>query len=68
MNIYDPVIRDALLLRTKPEEMVAVLHTNLLGPMLTCRAALRSMLRTPGAAIVNIGLLQSFYISCRLVV
>ncbi|XP_054906036.1 carbonyl reductase family member 4 isoform X2 [Poeciliopsis prolifica] len=47
--------RDALLLRTKPEEMVAVLHTNLLGPMLTCRAALRSMLRTPGAAIVNIG-------------
>ncbi|XP_005809992.1 carbonyl reductase family member 4 [Xiphophorus maculatus] len=47
--------RDALLLRTKPEEVVAVLHTNLLGPMLTCRAALRSMLRTPGAAIVNIG-------------
>ncbi|XP_054906060.1 carbonyl reductase family member 4 isoform X5 [Poeciliopsis prolifica] len=59
--------RDALLLRTKPEEMVAVLHTNLLGPMLTCRAALRSMLRTPGAAIVNIGLLQGFYISCSVV-
>ncbi|XP_034386992.1 LOW QUALITY PROTEIN: carbonyl reductase family member 4 [Cyclopterus lumpus] len=49
------VNRDALLLRTKPEDMVAVLHTNLLGSMLTCRAALRSMLRTPGAAIVNIG-------------
>ncbi|KAM4738679.1 carbonyl reductase family member 4 [Anableps anableps] len=47
--------RDALLLRMKPEEMVAVLHTNLLGSMLTCRAALRSMLRTQGAAIVNIG-------------
>ncbi|XP_056270618.1 carbonyl reductase family member 4 isoform X1 [Pseudoliparis swirei] len=49
------VNRDALLLRTRPEDMVSVLHTNLLGSMLTCRAALRSMLRTPGAAIVNIG-------------
>ncbi|XP_041790735.1 carbonyl reductase family member 4 isoform X1 [Chelmon rostratus] len=47
--------RDALLLRTKPEDMVALLHTNLLGTMLTCRAALRSMLHTQGAAIVNIG-------------
>ncbi|KAM6939427.1 carbonyl reductase family member 4 isoform 1-T2 [Lycodopsis pacificus] len=47
--------RDALLLRTKPEDMLSVLHTNLLGSMLTCRAALRSMLRTQGAAIVNIG-------------
>ncbi|XP_047231257.1 carbonyl reductase family member 4 [Girardinichthys multiradiatus] len=47
--------RDALLLRMTPEEMVAVLHTNLLGSMLTCRAALRSMLHTQGAAIVNIG-------------
>ncbi|XP_040896897.1 carbonyl reductase family member 4 isoform X2 [Toxotes jaculatrix] len=49
------VNRDALLLRTQPEDMVAVLHTNLLGTMLTCRAALRSMLHTQGAAIVNIG-------------
>lgn len=47
--------RDALLLRTKPEDMVDLLHTNLLGTMLTCRAALRSMLHTQGAAIVNIG-------------
>ncbi|XP_068174988.1 carbonyl reductase family member 4 isoform X2 [Antennarius striatus] len=47
--------RDALLLRTKPEDMVALLHTNLLGTMLTCRAALRTMLQTQGAAIVNIG-------------
>lgn len=47
--------RDALLLRTKSEDMVALLHTNLLGTMLTCRAALRSMLQTQGAAIVNIG-------------
>lgn len=49
------IFRDALLLRTKQEEMVAVLHTNLLGTILTCRAALRSMLHTEGAAIVNIG-------------
>lgn len=49
------LFRDALLLRTKPEDMVALLHTNLLGTMLTCRAALRSMLHTQGAAIVNIG-------------
>lgn len=47
--------RDALLLRTRPEDMVSQLHTNLLGTMLTCRAALRSMLHTKGAAIVNIG-------------
>ncbi|XP_029987397.1 carbonyl reductase family member 4 [Sphaeramia orbicularis] len=47
--------RDALLLRSKPEDMVSQLHTNLLGTMLTCRAALRSMLHTKGAAIVNIG-------------
>lgn len=47
--------RNALLLRTKPEDMVALLHTNLLGTMLTCRAALRSMLHTQAAAIVNIG-------------
>lgn len=46
---------DALLLRTRPEDLVSVLHTNLLGSMLTCRAALRSMLHTKDAAIVNIG-------------
>ncbi|XP_029904993.1 carbonyl reductase family member 4 [Myripristis murdjan] len=47
--------RDGLLLRTKPEDMVDLLHTNLLGTMFTCKAALRSMLQTQGAAIVNIG-------------
>lgn len=47
--------RDSLLMRTKPEDMVALLHTNLLGTMLTCKAALRSLLHSPGAAIVNIG-------------
>lgn len=53
------VFRDALLLRTKPEDMVRLLHTNLLGTMLTCRAALRSMLHADGAAIVNIGTEQA---------
>lgn len=47
--------RDGLLLRTKPEDMVSVLHTNLLGTMLTCKAALRSMIHSKGAAIVNVG-------------
>ncbi|KAJ4921120.1 hypothetical protein JOQ06_013902 [Pogonophryne albipinna] len=47
--------RDSLLLRTPPDLMVSMLHTNLLGSMLTCRVALRSMLRPPGGAIVNIG-------------
>uniref|UniRef100_A0A8C1PY72 3-ketoacyl-[acyl-carrier-protein] reductase beta subunit n=1 Tax=Cyprinus carpio TaxID=7962 RepID=A0A8C1PY72_CYPCA len=45
---------DALLLRSKSEDMLSVLHTNLLGSMLTCRGALRSML-SHGGAIVNIG-------------
>ncbi|XP_016335573.1 carbonyl reductase family member 4-like [Sinocyclocheilus anshuiensis] len=46
--------RDALLLRSKSEDMLSVLHTNLLGSMLICRGALRSML-SHGGAIVNIG-------------
>ncbi|XP_051951376.1 carbonyl reductase family member 4 [Xyrauchen texanus] len=46
--------RDAILLRSKSEDMVSVLHTNLLGSMLTSKAALRSML-SHGGAIVNIG-------------
>uniref|UniRef100_A0A4W5PL62 3-ketoacyl-[acyl-carrier-protein] reductase beta subunit n=1 Tax=Hucho hucho TaxID=62062 RepID=A0A4W5PL62_9TELE len=46
--------RDGLLLWTRLEDMVAMLHTNLLGSMLSCKAALRSMLHTQGGAIVNI--------------
>ncbi|XP_004067613.1 carbonyl reductase family member 4 isoform X1 [Oryzias latipes] len=47
--------RDAVLLRTSSEDMLALLHTNLLGCMLTCRAAMRDMLHMRDAAIVNIG-------------
>ncbi|XP_043918509.1 3-oxoacyl-[acyl-carrier-protein] reductase isoform X2 [Protopterus annectens] len=47
--------RDGLLLRTKTEDIVSQLNTNLLGSILTCRAALRSMLQQQGGAIINIG-------------
>uniref|UniRef100_A0A8B9QQH7 3-ketoacyl-[acyl-carrier-protein] reductase beta subunit n=1 Tax=Anas platyrhynchos TaxID=8839 RepID=A0A8B9QQH7_ANAPL len=46
--------RDGLLLRTKTEDMVSQIHTNLLGTMLTCKAAVKSMIQQ-GGAIVNIG-------------
>ncbi|XP_043826948.1 3-oxoacyl-[acyl-carrier-protein] reductase isoform X3 [Dromiciops gliroides] len=47
--------RDTLLLRTKTEDMVSQLHTNLLGSMLTCKAALKNMIQQQGGSIVNIG-------------
>ncbi|XP_038611355.1 carbonyl reductase family member 4 [Tachyglossus aculeatus] len=47
--------RDGLLLRTKTEDMVSQLHTNLLGSMLTCKAAVRNMIQQEGGSIVNIG-------------
>ncbi|KAM4674702.1 3-oxoacyl-[acyl-carrier-protein] reductase isoform 3-T5 [Amazona ochrocephala] len=47
--------RDGLLLRMKTEDMVAQIHTNLLGTMFTCKAAVKSMIQQQGGAIVNIG-------------
>uniref|UniRef100_A0A8V0XZX3 3-ketoacyl-[acyl-carrier-protein] reductase beta subunit n=1 Tax=Gallus gallus TaxID=9031 RepID=A0A8V0XZX3_CHICK len=47
--------RDGLLLRTKTEDIVSQIHTNLLGTMLTCKAAVKSMIHHQGGAIVNIG-------------
>ncbi|NXE12975.1 CBR4 reductase, partial [Lophotis ruficrista] len=47
--------RDGLLLRTRTEDMIAQIHTNLLGTMLTCKAAVKSMIQQQGGAIVNIG-------------
>ncbi|KAJ6668658.1 hypothetical protein lerEdw1_012140 [Lerista edwardsae] len=35
------VNRDGLLLRTKTDDMISQLHTNLLGTMLTCKAAVK---------------------------
>ncbi|KAM9143252.1 3-oxoacyl-[acyl-carrier-protein] reductase [Pangshura tecta] len=49
------VNRDGLLLRTTSEDMVSQINTNLLGTMLTCKAAVRHMLQQQGGAIVNIG-------------
>lgn len=48
-------VRDGLLVRTKTEDMIAQIHTNLLGTMLTCKAAVKSMIQQQGGAIVNIG-------------
>ncbi|NWH76606.1 CBR4 reductase, partial [Piaya cayana] len=49
--------RDGLLLRTKTEDMITQIHTNLLGTMLTCKAAVKSMIQQKqGGAIVNIGI------------
>uniref|UniRef100_B4DSP7 3-ketoacyl-[acyl-carrier-protein] reductase beta subunit n=2 Tax=Homininae TaxID=207598 RepID=B4DSP7_HUMAN len=35
--------------------MVSQLHTNLLGSMLTCKAAMRTMIQQQGGSIVNVG-------------
>ncbi|NXX84725.1 CBR4 reductase, partial [Urocolius indicus] len=52
--------RDGLLLRTKTEDMIAQIHTNLLGTMLTCKAAVKSMIQQQEGAIVNIGNVVGF--------
>ncbi|XP_062933447.1 3-oxoacyl-[acyl-carrier-protein] reductase isoform X2 [Cynocephalus volans] len=47
--------QDSLLVRTKTEDMISQLHTNLLGSMLTCKAAMRTMIQQQGGSIVNVG-------------
>ncbi|XP_063090852.1 3-oxoacyl-[acyl-carrier-protein] reductase isoform X2 [Cavia porcellus] len=49
------ISRDSLLVRTKTEDMVSQLHTNLLGSMLTCKAAMKTMIQQQGGSIVNVG-------------
>ncbi|XP_060101990.1 3-oxoacyl-[acyl-carrier-protein] reductase-like [Heteronotia binoei] len=49
------VNRDGLLLRSKADDMISQLHTNLLGTMLTCKVAVKGMIQQQGGAIVNIG-------------
>ncbi|XP_011941821.1 PREDICTED: carbonyl reductase family member 4 isoform X2 [Cercocebus atys] len=51
--------RDSLLVRTKTEDMVSQLHTNLLGSMLTCKAAMRAMIQQQGGSIVNVGFVHT---------
>ncbi|XP_007631508.1 carbonyl reductase family member 4 isoform X2 [Cricetulus griseus] len=50
--------RDGLLVRTKTEDMISQLHTNLLGSMLTCKAAMRTMIQR-GGSIVNVGFIHT---------
>ncbi|XP_069600306.1 3-oxoacyl-[acyl-carrier-protein] reductase [Ranitomeya imitator] len=47
--------RDALLLRSKAEDILSQISINLMGSMYTCKAALRGMVQQHGGAIVNIG-------------
>ncbi|KAM9329291.1 3-oxoacyl-[acyl-carrier-protein] reductase [Gastrophryne carolinensis] len=47
--------RDGLLMRTRTEDILAQLSINLIGPMNTCKAALRTMVQQQNGAIVNIG-------------
>ncbi|XP_077333301.1 3-oxoacyl-[acyl-carrier-protein] reductase [Lithobates pipiens] len=47
--------RDGLLMRTKSEDILSQLSINLIGPIHTCKIALRSMVQQQGGAIVNIG-------------
>ncbi|CAL8310355.1 unnamed protein product [Lota lota] len=47
--------RDGLLLRQKASDMRPLLEVNLLGSMLTCKAALPGMMHTPGAGMLNMG-------------
>lgn len=49
------ISRDALLLRTKTEDILSQLSINLIGSMYTCKVALRGMVQQQGGAIVNIG-------------
>ncbi|XP_059958683.1 3-oxoacyl-[acyl-carrier-protein] reductase isoform X3 [Mesoplodon densirostris] len=47
--------RDNLLVRTNAEDMLSQLHTNLWGSMLTCRAAMKTMIKQQAGSIVNVG-------------
>ncbi|XP_044142207.1 3-oxoacyl-[acyl-carrier-protein] reductase isoform X2 [Bufo gargarizans] len=51
--------RDALLLRTKTEDILSQLSINLIGTMYTCKMALRGMVQQQQGAIVNIGFIHT---------
>ncbi|XP_027632760.1 3-oxoacyl-[acyl-carrier-protein] reductase-like isoform X2 [Falco peregrinus] len=46
--------RDGLLLRTKTEDMIAQIHTNLLGTMLTCKSAVKNIIQHQGEVLLSI--------------
>ncbi|KAK1343061.1 hypothetical protein QTO34_015833 [Cnephaeus nilssonii] len=45
---------DSLLVSTKTEDVITQLHTNLLGFMLTCKAAMKTMIQQQRGSIVNV--------------
>ncbi|CAH1773425.1 unnamed protein product [Owenia fusiformis] len=47
--------KDGLLMKTKLETIQNVLQTNLIGPMLTSKAVLKSMIQQKEGCIINIG-------------
>ncbi|XP_072808797.1 3-oxoacyl-[acyl-carrier-protein] reductase isoform X2 [Vicugna pacos] len=51
--------RDSLLVRTNTEDMLSQLHTNLLGSMLTCKAAVKTMIKQQRGSIVNVGFVHT---------
>ena len=52
--------QDGLLVRTKISEIENILNTNLLGAMITTKAALKSMLRQKRGCVINIGMLKYY--------
>ncbi|XP_078602846.1 carbonyl reductase family member 4-like isoform X2 [Branchiostoma floridae x Branchiostoma japonicum] len=53
------VNKDALLLKTSTTDMTSLLQTNLVGPMLTCRAVVRSMVQRRAGSIINVGFINT---------
>ncbi|NP_001084717.1 carbonyl reductase family member 4 [Xenopus laevis] len=49
------ISRDALLLRTRSEDIMSLLSINLVGTIQTCKVALKGMIQQQGGSIVNIG-------------
>ncbi|XP_053315868.1 3-oxoacyl-[acyl-carrier-protein] reductase [Spea bombifrons] len=47
--------RDGLLLRSTCEDVLSQITVNLIGPIQTCKVAIRGMVQQQGGAIVNIG-------------
>ena len=47
--------RDALLVQTKHDDVMAQINTNLVGTIHTCKVVVRSMMRNKQGCIINIG-------------
>ena len=47
--------KDNLLLKTSRSDINDIISCNLIGTMITCKAAMRYMVKTGGGCIINIG-------------